>query len=120
MSTRESREIVRVRLKGAALRDWDSFWNASAEVFRFGSNFGRNKDAWHECMADLDHPVRDDGSAPFPKDALVLIEYPGRAVDRTVSKEIVAFLLQGCAQVNSERELEGETSMLMCLEGSSG
>lgn len=116
MSTRETREVVRVRLKGAAFRDWESFWDACSTAFRFGSYFGRNKDAWYECMSELDQPVREDGSSPFPGDTLILVDYPGRALDRTVSKEIVSFLLQGCARVNAERVEEGESAMLMCLE----
>lgn len=38
------------------ITDWDSFHDRFAETFGFPSFYGRNMDAWVDCMSDLDDP----------------------------------------------------------------
>jgi RNAse (barnase) inhibitor barstar len=45
---------VVVRLDMARITDWESFHNVFAEVFGFPSFYGRNMDAWIDCMSSLD------------------------------------------------------------------
>ncbi len=35
---------------------WDTFHDVFAEAFGFPSFYGRNMDAWADCMSDLDDP----------------------------------------------------------------
>lgn len=48
-----------IRIDGTRLRDWRSFHNAFAAAFGFPDFYGRNMDAWIDCMTSLDAP--DDG-----------------------------------------------------------
>ncbi len=41
------------------IQDWNSFHNESAKVFGFPDFYGRNMNAWIDCMTSLDAP--EDG-----------------------------------------------------------
>lgn len=43
----------------AEIRDWNSFHDRFATAFGFPHFYGRNMDAWIDCMTSLDKP--DDG-----------------------------------------------------------
>jgi RNAse (barnase) inhibitor barstar len=45
-----------VRLDCDRITDWESFHAVFAEVFGFPSFYGRNMDAWIDCMSYLDKP----------------------------------------------------------------
>ena len=38
------------------ITDWESFHNLFAELFGFPEFYGRNMDAWNDCMSSLDQP----------------------------------------------------------------
>jgi RNAse (barnase) inhibitor barstar len=43
-----------VSIAGGAIKDWPSFHDVFAEAFGFPSFYGRNMDAWIDCLSDLD------------------------------------------------------------------
>ncbi|HEX4934174.1 MAG TPA: barstar family protein [Gemmatimonadaceae bacterium] len=45
-----------VVLDAARITDWPSFHSVFAEVFGFPDFYGRNLDAWIDCMSYLDEP----------------------------------------------------------------
>ena len=45
-----------VRLDGSRLRTWDGFHDAFASAFGFPGFYGRNMNAWIDCMSYLDDP----------------------------------------------------------------
>ena len=46
-----------VRLDAARLRDWESFHDAFAAAFGFPGFYGRNLNAWIDCMSYVDDPA---------------------------------------------------------------
>jgi len=48
-----------VPIDTARITDWESFHDLFAEVFGFPEFYGRNMDAWNDCMSSLDTP--EDG-----------------------------------------------------------
>ena len=48
-----------VRLDARRIADWDSFHAVFAEAFGFPGFYGRNLNAWIDCMTSLDAP--EDG-----------------------------------------------------------
>jgi RNAse (barnase) inhibitor barstar len=36
---------------------WDGFHSTFSTVFKFPDYYGRNMDAWNDCMSDLEKPV---------------------------------------------------------------
>src|SRR3954463_15228378 len=47
------------RVTGRNIRDWDSFHEEFDRVFGFPAFYGRNMDAWIDCMTSLD--IEEDG-----------------------------------------------------------
>ncbi len=47
------------RIDCANIRDWESFHDEFDRVFAFPEYYGRNMDAWIDCMTSIDDP--DDG-----------------------------------------------------------
>jgi RNAse (barnase) inhibitor barstar len=45
-----------VRINGDEIQDWDTFHNVFAETFGFPGFYGRNMDAWIDCMSYLAEP----------------------------------------------------------------
>lgn len=45
-----------VRVPATRIEDWDSFHDVFAELFGFPEFYGRNMNAWIDCMSDLDLP----------------------------------------------------------------
>ena len=62
-----------VRIDGRRLTDWESFHDTFAEGFGFPEFYGRNMNAWIDCMTSLDSP--EDGLTTIhgtANDAVVL------------------------------------------------
>jgi RNAse (barnase) inhibitor barstar len=43
-----------IRIDAAKINDWPSFHDAFADTFGFPGYYGRNMDAWIDCMSHLD------------------------------------------------------------------
>jgi RNAse (barnase) inhibitor barstar len=48
--------LARIHVNGAAIFDWPSFHDEFSRAFRFFDRYGRNRDAWIDCMTDLHGP----------------------------------------------------------------
>jgi hypothetical protein len=102
--------IVRVPL--GRITDWDSFHTVFAEVLGFPDFYGRNMNAWIDCLASADHPedgmttvVAGDGEVI----TLQLDEVAGFA--RRCPEQYEA-LIQDAAFVNWRRMKIGERPIL--------
>jgi RNAse (barnase) inhibitor barstar len=49
--------MVIVRIDTTKIRDWASFHEVFSEAFGFPDFYGRNMDAWIDCMTSLDDPA---------------------------------------------------------------
>jgi RNAse (barnase) inhibitor barstar len=48
--------VTKVSIDCSEIRDWDSFHDVFAQAFGFPDFYGRNMDAWIDCMTSLDAP----------------------------------------------------------------
>jgi RNAse (barnase) inhibitor barstar len=48
--------MVLVNLDTRGIRDWETFHDEFCKLFGFPGFYGRNMNAWIDCMADLDEP----------------------------------------------------------------
>lgn len=60
-----------VRLDGSSIADWASFHDASRSAFGFPDFYGRNMDAWVDCLSTLRD---DDGMSSFVLGAQEILE----------------------------------------------
>jgi RNAse (barnase) inhibitor barstar len=44
--------MEKYRVDGNILKDWEKFHDFFAETFEFPGYYGRNMDAWNDCMSD--------------------------------------------------------------------
>jgi RNAse (barnase) inhibitor barstar len=99
-----------VRIDGSRLSDWESFHDVFAAAFGFPSFYGRNMDAWIDCMTSLDAP--DDGLTSVhgnPTDPVVLHVEHGSSIPR----EIFDAISECSAFVNWRRLAVGEPAILV-------
>ncbi|MCG7936830.1 MAG: barstar family protein [Candidatus Thiodiazotropha taylori] len=45
--------MITHKINGADISDWDSFHDVFTKLFDFPDYYGRNMDAWNDCMSDL-------------------------------------------------------------------
>jgi RNAse (barnase) inhibitor barstar len=99
-----------VRIDGVQLRDWESFHSVFASRFGFPDFYGRNMNAWIDCMSSLD-AIEDGmtsvhGSASDP----VVLQLDNANV---VPEELFEALVECAGFVNWRRLEMGEPAILM-------
>lgn len=96
-------------LDATAITDWDSFHAESARAFGFPDFYGRNLDAWIDCLTYL-----NDGMSRFnlPPGETLTIEVRGAEDFATRCPEIAAALMEAVAAVNERRWEMGKEVVL--------
>ncbi len=56
------------------ITDWDSFHSVFKATFGFPDFYGRNMNAWNDCMTYLDDPESGMSSVTVAKDGLIIIK----------------------------------------------
>ena len=101
-----------VRVDTTQIRDWASFHDVFAEAFGFPGFYGRNMDAWIDCMTSLDEPADAMTTVHAPKGGVVVLQLD--AVDDLAKRcpEQYRDILE-CSAVVTWRRLEaGEPAVL--------
>jgi len=62
-----------VRLDTRRITDWESFHDVFAELFHFPGYYGRNLNAWIDCMTCLDEPHAELSPIQTSPDDVVVI-----------------------------------------------
>ena len=101
-----------VRIDCGRIIDWESFHSEFAEVFGFPAFYGRNMDAWIDCMSWLDEPGSGMTTVHAPPGGVVTLQFDG--VDEFAARcpEQYAALVECAAFVNWRRSSQGEPAVL--------
>jgi len=104
-----------IRVPTNEIRDWDTFHDVSQRVFGFPDFYGRNMNAWIDCMTSPDDP--DDGMTSVKVSAgeLLVIELPNAAAFKKRCPEQFDALIECIAFVNHRRVAIGERAVLALL-----
>jgi len=96
----------------AKIRDWNSFHDEFAAVFGFPDFYGRNMNAWIDCMTSLDEP--DDGmtSIHAEKGHVLTLQLENVAPFREQYPELYSAIIECAAFVNWRRLEVGESAVL--------
>jgi Barstar (barnase inhibitor) len=96
----------------ARIRDWDSFHDQFAAVFGFPGFYGRNMNAWIDCMTSLDKP--DDGmtSIHARRGNVLTLQLENVSPFRGQHPELYAAIIECAAFVNWRRLEVGEPAVL--------
>jgi hypothetical protein len=103
-----------VCLDGRIISDWSTFHEKCQAAFGFPDFYGRNMDAWIDCLSDLRD---DDGMSSFVlgADELLQIELVHADMLRRKSPAILAALEDCIAEVNRRYAEQGEKPALSLL-----
>ena len=101
----------RAQLDGSVITGWDSFHDQSASVFGFPAFYGRNMNAWIDCLT---YVREGDGMSRFrlgPEAPLVIDVLNSKAFKRNAPEVFEAFL-DCVAFVNGRQAGAGELPAL--------
>jgi hypothetical protein len=93
-------------------RNWETFHDVCAETFGFPDYYGRNMNAWIDCMTYLDEP---DTRVSVAKGGLVVIRVEEAEKFASRCPEQHAALLEYTAFVNHRRVEAGEPPILALM-----
>jgi RNAse (barnase) inhibitor barstar len=91
--------VARVRLDTASIRDWESFHTVCKQALEFPEFYGRNMDAWIDCMSGLRYDSKMVGIRLRP-DELLELELPDVEALRKRMPEVLEELVECTALVN--------------------
>jgi len=98
-----------VRVYATQIHDWDSFHDVFSAVFGFPDFYGRNMDAWIDCMTCLDDVDAAMTSIHGSTSDMVVLQID--EVDR-MPAEIYKVLVDCAAFVNWSRIEQGDPAIL--------
>jgi len=97
------------------ITDWDSFHSVFKEVLGFPDFYGRNMNAWIDCMTYLDEPPSGMTNVSVAKGDLLTLRIDNAADFQKRCPELYAALIESTAFVNYRRIEVGEEPVLTLL-----
>lgn len=102
--------VVTVDCEG--ITDWESFHDVFAEAFGFPRFYGRNMNAWIDCMTSLDEPDHGLTAMHCAKGSVLTLKLENVESFRVRCPEIYDALIEDAAFVNWRRNEVGEPSVM--------
>lgn len=104
--------MIVVRIDTRTIIDWVTFHDVFAEAFGFPEYYGRNMDAWIDCMSYLDDPDAEMTSIHIAKGSVAVIHF-SHMVDFTARcPDLYAAIVECSAFVNFRRIELGDEAVL--------
>jgi hypothetical protein len=101
-----------VEIDGSKISDWESFHGCFSAALGFPGFYGRNMDAWNDCMTSLDKPEEGLSSIHVGSgDVLVLCIMEASSLKKRCP-EIFDALVECAAFVNYRRIDEGDAAIV--------
>ena len=92
--------------------DWKSFHDEFAAVFGFPDFYGRNMNAWIDCMTSLDEPDHGMTRIHPAKGCVLTMQLENVAPFREQHPDLYAAIIECAALVNWRRIEVGEPAVL--------
>src|SRR5690349_13412891 len=103
------KEVV---IDASEIVDWPSFHSLFAKAFGFPVFYGRNMDAWIDCMTDLDDPGSGMSAVHAPRGGIALVTLLNAKAFASRCPEQAAALNDCAAFVNWQRCEQGRAPVL--------
>jgi hypothetical protein len=104
-----------IAIPAGQITDWDSFHSVSEAVLGFPDFYGRNMDAWIDCMSYLDEPSSGMTSVPVKAGELVALRIDDAPDFQRRCPERYDALIECAAFVNHRRIGRGEKPLLSLM-----
>lgn len=103
---------MRITLQTKGITDWDSFHSVFAETLGFPAFYGRNMNAWIDCMTYLDDAAAGMTTVAVAPGQLFHLEVADAADFQKRLPEIFQAFADCAAFVNTRRVGQGEPPVL--------
>ena len=103
--------IRKVEIDCVAIRDWESFHDVFARAFGFPGWYGRNLNAWIDCMSSLDEDGMSDFKV-FPGE-IVLLELKNASELKRIAPDILTETLEMVAFCNWRRTKQDDSHLIV-------
>lgn len=110
-------KYTRITVDCDTITDWESYFDAFAAAFGFPEFFGRNMDAWIDCMSTLDDPGSGLACIQVPTDGCVVLQLDNAKSFAMRCPDQFAATVECSAFVNCRRLEAGESPLLMLSFG---
>ena len=101
-----------VSIDFAKIHDWNSFHDEFAAVFGFPDFYGRNMDAWIDCMTSLDEPNHGMTRILAANGNVLTMQLENVAPFREGHPDLYEALIESAAFVNWRRIEVGQPAVL--------
>jgi hypothetical protein len=101
-----------VRIDGTKIHDWDTFHSAFAEALGFPDFYGRNMNAWIDCLSYADDPDAGMTDISVPKGGILTLQIDNVDEFAKCCPEQYSALIECAAFVNWRRLETGEPAVL--------
>jgi len=105
--------VKRVKINASLIKDWNTFHDVFADALGFPEFYGRNMDAWIDCMSYLDDPESGMSSVTCDKGDFVVLELENVKEFKQRCPEQYDALVECSASVNWRNLEAGEPPLLM-------
>src|SRR6516225_4569921 len=107
-----TRAVNLVKVDTRRIADWETFHDVFAEIFGFPNFYGRNMNAWIDCLTSLDNPSAGMTRMHVPQGGVLVLEL--EYVNDLASRcpEQYAAIVECAAFVNWRRIETGESAVL--------
>ena len=104
--------VASAKIECDRITDWPSFHDEFGRVFKFPSFYGRNMDAWIDCMTSLDAPKDGMTSIHCEPGKVLTVELENVKPFMARCPEQYAAIVECSAFVNWRRIERGESAVL--------
>lgn len=101
-----------IEIDGAAVTDAVSFHNSFATAFGFPTFYGRNLDAWIDCMSCLDEPESGMSLITVAPSEILVIQVRNADIMKKLCPELWLAFLECVAFANWRRVEQGAPPLL--------
>ena len=105
--------MIRVKIDTSKILDWNTFHDVFSESFGFPSFYGRNMNAWIDCMSYLDDSDAGMSEINCSKGDFVVIELTDAKEFKVRCGEQYEAIIECAAFVNFRNLEAGENPLLM-------
>ncbi len=105
--------MIRLKIETSRIQDWETFHDVFAEAFGFPGFYGRNMDAWIDCMSYLDDPDSGMTSINCDKGDFLVLELTDAKDFKARCPEQFDAIVECAAFVNFRNLDVGENPLLM-------
>lgn len=101
-----------IQIDGDSITDWDSFHSVFAKAFGFPEFYGRNMNAWIDCMTYLDDPKAGMSTVHVKSGEVLVLQINNAAGLKKRCPEEFEAIVECSAFVNWRRTETGEPGVL--------